>query len=408
MADLLPVAEAQRRIVEAVPLVAAEQIPVADGLGRVLAEDLVSRRSQPPMPVSAMDGYAVRAADVAGLPAELEVVGYAPAGHAFDGRLGPGQAVRIFTGAPLPDGADAIVIQENTEAAGESVRVVAGEAPPGRYVRPAGLDFGEGEVLLEAGRVLTARDVGLAAAMNIPWLMVRRRPRVSVLATGDEIVMPGDPVGRDQIVSSNALALCAFVAAQGAAATDLGIAPDEAGELRTLADGARGSDILLTTGGASVGDHDLVQSVLGDIGLEVDFWRIAMRPGKPLMFGAFRESYMIGLPGNPVSSLVCAVIFLAPAIRKMMGMAEILPRTVGARLGGALPANDEREDYLRAKLGRSGDGELVATPFSRQDSSMFATMARADALVVRPPFAPSASPGDRVEMIRLGESIIST
>lgn len=408
MADLLPVAEAQRRIVEAMPLVAAEQIPVAGGLGRVLAEDLVSRRSQPPMPVSAMDGYAVRAADVAELPAELEVVGYAPAGHSFDGRLKAGQAVRIFTGAPLPDGADAIVIQENTEAAGERVRVVAGEAPPGRYVRPAGLDFGEGEILLEAGRVLTARDVGLAAAMNIPWLMVRRRPRVSVLATGDEIVMPGDPVGRNQIVSSNALALCAFIAAQGAEAIDIGIAPDEAGELRTLADSARGSDILLTTGGASVGDHDLVRDVLGDIGLEVDFWRIAMRPGKPLMFGAFRDSYMIGLPGNPVSSLVCAVIFLAPAIRKMMGMADALPRTAGARLGCALPANDEREDYLRAALERTGDGGFVATPFSRQDSSMFATMARAEALVVRPPFAPPASPGDLVEMIRLGESIVSS
>ena len=408
MPDLLPVADAQRRIVEAMPLVAAEQIPVADGLGRVLARNLVARRSQPPMPVSAMDGYAVRAADVASLPADLDVVGYAPAGHAFDGRLQAGQAVRIFTGAPLPDGADAIVIQENTEATGQSVRVIAGEASSGRYVRPAGLDFGEGDILLKAGHVLTARDVGLAAAMNIPWLMVRRRPRISVLATGDEIVMPGDPVGRDQIVSSNALALCAFITAQGAQAMDVGIAPDEAGELRTLAESARGSDILLTTGGASVGDHDLVQSVLGDIGLAVDFWRIAMRPGKPLMFGAFRESYMIGLPGNPVSSLVCAVIFLAPAIRKMMGMADVLPRTVSARLDGGLPANDEREDYLRAALDRSDNGELVVRPFSKQDSSMFATMARANALVVRPPFAPLASPGDRVEVIRLGDSIIST
>ncbi len=408
MSDLLPVADAQRRIVEAMPLVAAEQVPVADGLGRVLAENLIARRSQPPMPVSAMDGYAVRAADAAKLPADLDIVGYAPAGHAFDGRLQAGQAVRIFTGAPLPDGADTIVIQENTQAAGPSVRVVAGEAPPGRYVRPAGLDFCEGDTLLEAGRVLTARDVGLAAAMNIPWLMVRRRPRISVLATGDEIVMPGDPVGRNQIVSSNALALCAFITAQGAEAMDIGIAADEAGELRTLAASARGSDILLTTGGASVGDHDLVQSVLGDIGLAVDFWRIAMRPGKPLMFGNFRDSYMIGLPGNPVSSLVCAVMFLAPAIRKMMGMVDVLPRTGSARLDRALPANDEREDYLRGTLHRSDGGGFVVRPFSKQDSSMFATMARADALVVRPPFAPPASSGDRVKIIQLGGSIVST
>lgn len=407
MPGLLPVAEAQRRILEAVPQVAAEQIPVARGLGRVLAADLRARRSQPPTAVSAMDGYAVRAEDVAALPAELAVVGYAPAGHAHDGRLQPGEAVRIFTGAPLPDGADAVVIQENAERDGNRVRVVTGEAAKGAYVRPAGLDFREGDVLLEAGRVLTARDVGLAAAMNIPWLMVRRRPRISILATGDEIVMPGDPVGRDQIVSSNALALCAFAAAQGADATDIGIAPDDAGELRAIAENARGSDLLVTTGGASVGDHDLVREVLGNAGLAVDFWRIAMRPGKPLMFGAFRNSHLIGLPGNPVSSLVCAIVFLAPAIRRMTGMRDVLPRRRGARLDGDLGTNDEREDYLRATLSRTGDGMPAVTPFSRQDSSMFATMARADALIVRPPFVPPARAGDAVEIIDLEGGVLS-
>ncbi|MEK9644457.1 MAG: gephyrin-like molybdotransferase Glp [Alphaproteobacteria bacterium] len=405
--DLLPVADAQRRIVDAVPVLPAEQIPVAAALGRVLAEDVAARRSQPPMPVSAMDGYAVRAEDVETLPATLHIIGYAPAGHAYDGTVGRNEAVRIFTGAPVPNGADTIVIQENTEADGENVRVVDGKAPTGRFVRPAGLDFAEGDVLLKAGKVLTARDVGLAAAMNIPWLMVHRKPRISILATGDEIVMPGDPIGRDQIVSSNALALSAFIAATGGEPIDLGIAPDEEDGLRTLASGARGSDILVTTGGASVGDHDLVQSVLGDIGLEVDFWRIAMRPGKPLMFGGLGDSYLIGLPGNPVSSLVCAVMFLAPAIRKMLGMTEIDPPKRTALLDGDLEENDEREDYLRATLSVADDGTVRAKPYSRQDSSMFATIARSDALIVRAPFAPAAKGGDRVDYIPLEGSLYS-
>ena len=405
--DLLPVAEAQQRIIEAVAPLPAEQISLAHGLGRVLAADVASRRDQPPMAVSAMDGYAVRAADVAALPATLKVIGYAPAGHAFDGALGAGEAVRIFTGAPVPEGADAIVIQENTEQSGETVQVVDGKTPVGRFIRPAGLDFATGDVLLPRGKVLTARDVGLAAAMNVPWLSVHRKPRISILATGDEIVMPGDPIGRDQIVSSNALSLAAFITAQGGAPLDLGIAPDEEDGLRALAAGARGSDILVTTGGASVGDHDLVQSVLGDIGLEVDFWRIAMRPGKPLMFGRIDGTFLIGLPGNPVSSLVCAIMFLTPAIRKMLGMDNLLPETSMARLGTDLPENDEREDYLRASLSRDENGDVIATPYGKQDSSMFATIARADALVIRKPFATAAKSGTPVEFIPLKDSIFS-
>ena len=405
--DLLPVADAQQRILEALSPLPAELISLSSGLGRVLAEDVVSRRSQPPMAVSAMDGYAVRAVDVATLPADLAVVGYAPAGHAFDGSVGPGEAVRIFTGAPLPDGTDTIVIQENTKQTGETVRVIEGEAPVGRFVRPPGLDFASGDTLLKAGKVLTARDIGLAAAMNVPWLMVRRKPRISILATGDETVMPGDPVGRDQIVSSNALSLSAFVSAEGGDPLNLGIAPDEKDGLRALASGASGSDILVTTGGASVGDHDLVQSVLGDIGLEVDFWRIAMRPGKPLMFGKIGNTFLIGLPGNPVSSLVCAIIFLAPALRTLLGMEKVLPEPVPARLGSELGENDEREDYLRASLGRSDNVGLIATPFSKQDSSMFATIARSDALIIRPPFAPAATSGETVEIIPLEGSLFS-
>ncbi len=405
--DLLPVAEAQQRILDAVSPLPAEQISLAEGLGRVLARNVASRRDQPPMAMSAMDGYAVRAVDVATLPATLKVVGYAPAGHAFDGSVGAGEAVRIFTGAPVPEGADTIVIQENTEQSDEVVRVIDGTAPVGRYIRPAGLDFATGDVLLPSGKVLTARDVGLSAAMNVPWLNVHRKPRISILATGDEIVMPGDPIGRDQIVSSNALSLAAFITAQGGTPLDLGIAPDEEDGLRALAAGARGSDILVTTGGASVGDHDLVQSVLGDIGLEVDFWRIAMRPGKPLMFGRIDGTFLIGLPGNPVSSLVCAIIFLAPAIRKMLGMDNLLPETGTARLGTDLPENDEREDYLRASLSRDDKGDIVATPYGKQDSSMFATIARADALVIRKPFASALKAGSAVEFIALKDSVFS-
>ena len=405
--DLLPVAEAQQSIIDAVGPLPAEQISLADGLGRVLAREVASRRDQPPMAMSAMDGYAVHAADVASLPATLNVVGYAPAGHAFDGSVGPGEAVRIFTGAPVPDGADTIVIQENTEQSDEIVRVVDGTAPVGRYIRPAGLDFATGDVLLPRGKVLTARDVGLSAAMNVPWLSVHRKPRISILATGDEIVMPGDPIGRDQIVSSNALSLAAFITAQGGTPLDLGIAPDEEDGWRALAAGAHGSDILVTTGGASVGDHDLVQSVLGDIGLKVDFWRIAMRPGKPLMFGRIDGTFLIGLPGNPVSSLVCAIMFLAPAIRKMLGMENLLPETGTARLGSDLPENDEREDYLRASLTRDENGDLIATPYGKQDSSMFATIARADALVIRKPFIKAAIAGSPVQYIPLQDSVFS-
>ncbi len=405
--DLLTVAEAQQRILDAVSPLPAEQISLAEGLGRVLARNVASRRDQPPMAMSAMDGYAVRAVDVATLPATLKVVGYAPAGHAFDGSVGAGEAVRIFTGAPVPEGADTIVIQENTEQSDEVVRVIDGTAPVGRYIRPGGLDFATGDVLLPSGKVLTARDVGLSAAMNVPWLNVHRKPRISILATGDEIVMPGDPIGRDQIVSSNALSLAAFITVQGGTPLDLGIAPDEEDGLRALAAGARGSDILVTTGGASVGDHDLVQSVLGDIGLEVDFWRIAMRPGKPLMFGRIDGTYLIGLPGNPVSSLVCAIIFLTPAIRKMLGMDNLLPETGTARLGTDLPENDEREDYLRASLSRDDKGDIVATPYGKQDSSMFATIARADALVIRKPFASALKAGSAVEFIDLKDSIFS-
>ena len=397
---MISVAEALERITGAMTPVPPEQVALSDALGRVLADPVASRRTQPPAAVSAMDGYAVRADDVATLPATLRVIGYAPAGTAYDGVVGPGEAVRIFTGAPVPAGADAIVIQENTRAGDGTVTVVEGEAPAGRYVRPAGLDFEQGQILLPAGRVLNARDIGLAAAMNVPWLKVRRKPRIALLATGDEVVMPGEPIGPHQIVSSNGLALAAFVASHGGVTIDLGIAPDSEDALKAMAAGARGADMLVTTGGASVGDHDLIQRVLGEAGLELDFWRIAMRPGKPLIFGRLDETPILGLPGNPVSALVCAIIYLGPALRAMLGL-DAVEHEASAVLGCDLGENDERQDYLRARLSRGGDGALTATPFGIQDSSVFSGLAAADCLVIRPPFAPAVAAGATVPVIPL-------
>ncbi|MBI4183835.1 MAG: molybdopterin molybdotransferase MoeA [Proteobacteria bacterium] len=403
---MISVEEAIGRVTAAFQPLPAEQVSLEGALGRVLAADVAARRTQPPADMSAMDGYAVRAADVAAPPVSLRIVGEAPAGRAFAGRVGPGEAVRIFTGAPVPAGADAIVIQENTRRDGDRVTVTEAAAA-GRFIRPAGLDFRAGEALLKAGRRLTARDVGLAAGMNVPWLAVRRRPRVAILATGDEVVMPGDPIGPDQIVSSNSHSLAAFVAACGGVATVLGIARDDADSLKALAAGARGADVLVTTGGVSVGEHDLVGRALGEAGLELDFWKVAMRPGKPLMFGRIGETAMLGLPGNPVSALVCATVFLRPAMERLLGLARAETAAATAVLGRDLPANDRRQDYLRARLGRAADGGPVATPFEKQDSSMLSLLAAADCLVVRPPFAPPASAGETVTILPLGGGAFS-
>jgi molybdopterin molybdotransferase len=397
---MISVEEARTRLLAPLAPLGAEQVALSEAYHRVLAEDVAARRTQPPWAVSAMDGYAVRAADVAQVPARLTVIGSVPAGQSYEGKVGAGQAVRIFTGAPVPEGADAIVIQEDTERDGDRVTVKEG-APAGRYVRRAGLDFSEGAVGLGKGRRLNARDVGLAAAMNRPWLLVYRRPRVAVLPTGDEVVMPGDPVGPNQIVSSNALALGALIEALGGIPIQLPIAPDDSSALQRIAEGARGADLLVTTGGASVGDHDLVRDALGRTGLELDFWSVAMRPGKPLMVGRFRDTPMIGLPGNPVSTLVCGLLFVKPAIERLQGLDTAPEPPLRARLRVPLSANDRRQDYLRAKLGRAADGTLEVEPFRVQDSSMLSLLAAADCLVIRLPHAPAAAAGDWIEAIPL-------
>jgi molybdopterin molybdotransferase len=395
---MISVEEALGRLLAPLEVLMPEQVSIADGVGRVLAEDVAARRTQPPFAVSAMDGYAVRADDLGHIPVGLRIVAEIPAGAGFGGRLGAGETARIFTGAPLPDGADTIIIQEDTERRGDRVEVKEGAAR-GRYVRRAGLDFAEGDVLLHKGRRLTPRDIGVAAAMNRPWLMVHRRPRVAILSTGDEIVMPGDPIGPHQIVSSNALALAAFVTAVGAVPVLVGNAPDDPDALKQIAAAAKGVDLFVTTGGVSVGEHDLVRDVLSADGLAIDFWEIAMRPGKPLMFGHYRGTPMLGLPGNPVSTLVCSLLFLRPAIDRLSGLPATTDPPLTARLAVAVRQNDRRQDYLRARLARGADGVLEAAPFEVQDSSMMRPLAASDCLVVRPPHAPPLAAGSEVPII---------
>jgi molybdopterin molybdotransferase len=397
---MIPIDEARERLLATLSPLGTEQVAVGEAFARVLAEDVAARRTQPPSALSAMDGYAVRAADVASIPARLRMVGAVPAGKSYDKKLGPGEAVRIFTGAPLPAGSDAIVIQEDTDRDGDIV-IVKESSPVGRHVRDAGLDFREGDVKLKAGRRLTARDVGLAAAMNRPWLRVYRRPRVAILPTGDEIVLPGDPVGPNQIVSSNSFALAALVQACGGVPVALPIAPDDPRALQEVAATATGIDLLVTTGGASVGEHDLIRDALGQTGLVLDFWQIAMRPGKPLMVGKFRGTPMIGLPGNPVSTMVCSMLFLIPAIEKLSGLEPKQPVLHKARLASPLKANDRRQDYLRATLTTLSDGTLEAKPFGKQDSSMMSLLAEADCLIVRAPHAPAVIAGDPVDVMLL-------
>ena len=397
---LLPVETALAQVLDGVAPVDAEEVPVAEAANRVLARDLAARRTQPPFDASAMDGYAVRAEDTA-QGARLRLVGEAAAGRRFPGRLGPGEAVRIFTGAPVPDGADTILIQENAGADGDAVTALQSE-PKGRFVRPKGLDFREGDVLLRAGLRLEPRHVALAAAMNHAAIPVRRRPVIAILATGDELVPPGGDPGPDQIVASNGVGLAAEVRLAGGAPLDLGIVPDrldDTAQAIAAAISAR-ADVLVTLGGASVGEHDLVRRALEDAGMALAFWKIAMRPGKPLIFGRFDRLRVLGLPGNPVSSLVCAAVFLRPLIRTLQGLSAALEGEAEASLGRDLAANDERQDYLRAGL-EEDRGRLIATPFERQDSSMLATLARADCLVIRPPHAPPARRGDSCRILRL-------
>nr|WP_249132483.1 gephyrin-like molybdotransferase Glp [Bradyrhizobium diazoefficiens] len=398
----MPVSDALAAVLAGAEPLPEQMVALDEAYHRVLAHDVAARRTQPPQAMSAMDGYAVRAADAAAIDSRLTVIGEVAAGRPFARAVGAGEAVRIFTGGVVPDGADAVVIQEDTVVDGNSVTIKEA-AIIGRHIRPAGVDFREGDVLLRKGTRLTERDLALAAGMNYPQLAVCRRPKVAILATGDELVMPGSAPRHGQIVYSNGYALHALARSEGADTVDLGVAADT---LEATTSGIRraresGADILITTGGASVGDHDLVQQALRDEGIAMAFWKIAMRPGKPMMHGRLGAMRVIGLPGNPVSSYVCAFLFMVPLIRALSGRSVIHHRRERAVLACDLGANDQREDYLRARLELRDDGTLVALPVSHQDSSLLANLAAAQVLLVRPPFAPKAKAGSPCEVLRL-------
>ncbi|MCP4383907.1 MAG: molybdopterin molybdotransferase MoeA [Hyphomicrobiales bacterium] len=399
--SLLPVEAAIQRIVSGVVPLGIESIPVADAYGRVLGDDLAARRDQPPFPASAMDGYAVRGEN-ATAGARLRVIGMAAAGDRFVGTVGPDDAVRIFTGAPVPAGADTILIQENAERLDDDTVVASRSASPGRHIRAAGMDFRAGDLLLRSGRCLDPQDVSLAAAMGYGDVPVRRRPVVSILATGDELVPPGIEPGPDQIVSSNGVGIAALVRSLGGEPRDLGIVVDDRDSLAATIAGpnAQSADVLVTLGGASVGDHDLVRQTLLDVGMKLDFWRIAIRPGKPLMFGRFEELRVLGLPGNPVSAMVCGLLFLAPLITELLGLPAHDPEE-NAVLGADMPANGDRQDYVRGRLSGRGGGPPAAIPLPLQDSAMLSALAAANCLIVRPPHAVGARSGEACRIIRL-------
>ena len=399
---LMPVDEALGRILDgAAPATDAEVLPLAQTYGRVLARDLLPLRTHPPFAASAMDGYAVRANE-ATVGARLKLQGESAAGHGFEGTLAPGSAIRIFTGAPVPEGADAILIQENAEKRDDGL-VLVNEAPEaGRYIRPAGVDFTEGKTGLAKGRFLDSGAITFAAAMSHAGLPVVRKPRVAILATGDELRLPGQSLGPGQIIASNTFGVAALVKAAGADVIDLGIAIDRMEALDEALDTAiaHEADVLVTIGGASVGDHDLVQKALTGRGMALDFWKIAMRPGKPLMSGKLGTMRVLGLPGNPASSLVCAHLFLEPLVTRLGGLPDP-DRIKTAILSKDLPENDQRQDYLRSDLETNAEGQRIATPSPRQDSSLMKVFADARCLIIRPPFAPPAEAGSLCEVMVL-------
>lgn len=403
MKPLLPVAEAVQRLLNpAQPVSTTERIGLAQAANRVLAAELKARITQPPFNSSAMDGYALRAADALEIGSELTVIGTASAGHAFDGNVGRGETVRIFTGAPVPEGADTVLIQEYAEVVERNRIRTAFNVTEGRHIRPRGQDFTQDETVLDAGTRLSFADLTVAAAMNHADLTVYRKPVVAILATGDELVPPGGDPEMAQIIASNTFGVAALARQAGADVLDLGIVQDDDTLIRAAIGKAitAEADVLVTLGGASVGDHDLVQAALKAEGMALDFWRIAMRPGKPLMVGNIGPMQVLGLPGNPVASLVCSLLFLEPLIYKL-GHQPPRSREITVTSATALKANDVRQDYLRARFIRDEDGKPVAEAFTKQDSSMTKIMAKSDCLIIRPPHAPELPAGAECKAIRL-------
>lgn len=395
---MISVEDARARILSLMTPVGRETVAITGAVGRVLAQTVVARRTQPPFDASAMDGYAVRGGEVRP-GAVFAVVGEAAAGHPFAGPVAPGETIRIFTGAPVPEGLDRIVIQEDVTRDGAAI-TLGDDLDPAPYLRRAGLDFAEGDTLLQAGTRLSPENIALLAASGHPFVTVHRKPRVTLLATGDELALPGAPSGAGGIVSSNNFGLAALVETLGGIAEILPIAPDEADALRRLALEGAQADLFVTLGGASVGDHDLIRPALTGHGLNLDLYKVAMRPGKPLMAGRLNGTPMLGLPGNPVSAMVCGRVFLAPALAALSGMPGCAPTMLRAVLQTDIDANGPREHYMRARSAMR-DGVLTVQPFDSQDSSRLALLSRADALVVRPADEPAREAGETVSVILL-------
>ncbi len=399
---MIPVAEALERLLGGVEPLESETVELHSAGNRVLSAPTLAGRTHPPFDASAMDGYAVRAVDVDRVPARLAVIGESAAGRRFAGSLGAGEAVRIFTGAPVPQGADTILIQENAKREGDVVTAIESVAA-GRHIRKAGLDFHAGDVLLEAGRRIDPQALALIAAADADRVRVVRRPRVAIIATGDELVQPGASRTDDQIIASNSFGVAQIVRDSGGDAIDLGIVGDDLPSIGSALDRAvaETSDVIVTLGGASVGDHDLTAKAFAAKGVDLAFWKIAMRPGKPLMAGRLGRASVLGLPGNPVSAMVCADLFLRPLLAALQGLPtdQHLPKAV---LDGVLAENDRRQDYVRAIARLDEEGDLLVSPLAMQDSSMLRILARANCLIVRAPYAPAQRSGDpcRILMLR--------
>ncbi len=392
---MISVSEALAHVLDLMSPLAAEQVPLRRAAGRVLAAAALASRDQPPFAASAMDGYAL--ADAAPKPGNsYQVIGEAGAGHAFAGRVGLGRAVRIFTGAPVPEGGVHVVIQEDVTRVGD--RIVLGDRlDMATNIRPAGADFRAGQGLA-APRRLSPADLALIAAMNLAEVSVVRRPVIALIATGDELVMPGETPRPDQITASNAFALAAMAEAEGAEVRMLPIAPDSENGLRFAFEMGLSADLVVTIGGASVGDHDLVGKVAADMGMQRAFYTVAMRPGKPLMAGRIGGVPMLGLPGNPVSAIVCGHLFLLPMLRAMQGLADVAPVLRQAVLDAPLQPNGPRAHYMRARVSHQ-DGQTVIRAFEQQDSALLTILSEANALLVRPVGDPARAAGDRVQYL---------
>ncbi|THD74736.1 molybdopterin molybdotransferase MoeA [Thalassobius vesicularis] len=388
---MITVSEALEHLFSLVTPLGTETVPLAQAVGRVMAEDATAVRTQPPFAGSAMDGYGVRADEVA-VGAKFKIIGESAAGRGFDGFVGPGEAVRIFTGAPVPEGVDFVVIQEDVD---RFVNTITIERDPGdnANIRPAGNDFAAG-FTLTAPRTLSPNEVALLAAMNIPEVTVYRRPDIALISTGDELVMPGDTPGPDQIIVSNTFGLKALFDRAGAVTRILPIAKDDPASVETVFELAEGADLVITIGGASVGDYDIVGQVAQELGMQQSFYKVKMRPGKPLMAGRMGEALMIGLPGNPVSAMVCGNVFVLPVVDALQGLPPAARPRQSAPLAAAIPSNGPREHYMR---GRVENGRM--TVFERQDSSLLSVLAEANALVIRPPEDGARQTGDLVEYL---------